>query len=118
MGRTSEALEKLDIAVQRDPFAPDWYWELRAIPLLQEKRYEEFLEGSNHISRHQVWHYPYLAIAYAHLGRIEEAKASAAEVLRLKPDFTAKWIIAMEPYKNPADLEHLLDGLRKAGLPE
>jgi TolB-like protein len=118
MGRTSEALEKLDIAVQRDPFAPDWYWELRAVPLLQEKRYEEFLEGSKHISRRQVWHYPYQAIAYAHMGRIEEAKAAAAEVLRLKPDFSAKWIVAMEPYKNPADLEHLLDGLRKAGLPE
>jgi TolB-like protein len=118
MGRTSEALEKLDIAVKCDPFAPDWYWELRAVPLLQEKRYEEFLENSNHISRHQVWHHPYLAAAYAHLGRFEEAKASAAEVLRLKPDYSSKWIIAMEPYKNPADLEHLLDGLRKAGLPE
>jgi adenylate cyclase len=118
MGRTSEALCKLDIAVQRDPFPPDWYWEIRAIPLLQEKRYEEFLEGYNHISTLQVWHHPYLAIACAHLGRIEDAKAHAAEVLRLKPDFSAKWIIAMEPYKNPADLEHLLDGLRKAGLPE
>jgi adenylate cyclase len=118
VGRTSEALEKLDIAVQRDPFRPDWYWEIRGIPLLQEKRYEEFIEGYNHISRPQVWHHPYLAIAYAHLGRIEEAKAHAAEVLKLKPDFSAKWISAMEPYKDPVYLEHLLDGLRKAGLPE
>jgi hypothetical protein len=23
-----------------------------------------------------------------------------------------------EPYKNPVDLEHLLEGIRKAGLPE
>jgi hypothetical protein len=37
--------------------------------------------------------------------------------LRLKPDFSATWIIAMEPYKDPAYLEHLLDGLHKAGLP-
>ena len=118
MGRTSEALEKLDIAVQRDPFRPDWYWEIRAVPLLQEKRYEEVIEAFNRISRLQLWHFPYLVSAYAHLGRIEEAKARAAELLRLKPDYSAKWVSVQEPYKNPADLEHLLDGLRKAGLPE
>jgi adenylate cyclase len=116
-GQTSAALKELDIAVQRDPFPPDFYWEIRSVPLLQEKRYEEVIQAFHRIGRPQVWHYPYLAIAYAHLGRIEEAKASAAEVLRLKPDFSAKWLIATEPYKNPADLEHMLDGLRKAGLP-
>ena len=101
MGRTSEALEKMDMAVQRDPFHSDWYWEVRGIPLLQEKRYEDFIEGYNHISRLQVWHHPYLAIAYAHLGKIEKAKAHAAAVLKLKPDFSAKWIRAMEPYQGP-----------------
>ncbi len=118
MGRTGEALEKMDAAVERDPFPPNWYWEMRAIPLLQEKRYEEMLEVYERIDRLQVWHHPYLAIANAHLGRIAEAKAHAAELLRLKPDFSAKWISAMEPYKNPADLQNLLDGLRKAGLPQ
>ena len=118
IGRTKEALEKLDIAIQRDPFPPVWYWELRAVPLLQERRYEEFLEAYSHIGTLQVWHHPYLAIAKAHLGRTAEAKAHAADVLRLKPDYSAQWIIAMEPYENPVDLEHLLDGLRKAGLPD
>ncbi|MGH6855242.1 MAG: adenylate/guanylate cyclase domain-containing protein [Blastocatellia bacterium] len=118
MGRTSEALEKMDIAVQRDPFPPEWYWEARAVPLLQEKRYEEMIQAYDHFTELQVWHVPYLAVCYAQLGRIEEAKAQAVELLRRKPDFSMKWIIAMEPYKNPADLEHLVEGLRKAGLPE
>ncbi len=118
MGRTGEALDKLDSAVQRDPFPPDWYWEIRGVPLLLEKRYEETLRAYDRISELQVWHYPYIAFAYAQLGRMEEAKAHVAEVLRLKPDFSMKWIIAMEPYKDSACLEHLLDGLHKAGLPD
>ena len=116
--RQRQIVIRPDIAVQRDPFPPEWYWEARSTPLLQERRYEEMIQVYDHIAELQVWHLPYLAICYAHLGRIEEAKTQAAEILRLKPDFSMKWIIAMEPYKNPADLEHLLDGLRKAGLPE
>ena len=57
------------------------------------------------------------AAIYAQLGRIEEAKAEAAEYLKHDPDYTMaiehKW-----PYKNQEDLEHLLDGYRTAGLPE
>jgi hypothetical protein len=38
--------------------------------------------------------------------------------LRLRPDFSIRLYSKQEPYKNPADLKHLLDGFRKAGLPE
>ncbi len=118
MGRTAEALDSLDIAVRRDPFPPDWYWEARAIPLLQERRYQEVIQTINRMTRLHSWNHAYLAIAYAHLGQLAEARAEAAELLRLKPDYSPAWISAQEPYKNPAYLQHLLDGLRKAGLPE
>jgi len=65
----------------------------------------------------EAWNHYSLAIAYAHLGMEQEAKAHVAEVLRLKPDYSEQWVIVQEPYKNPADLQNLLDGLRKAGLP-
>jgi tetratricopeptide (TPR) repeat protein len=85
---------------------------------MQEKRHEEVIEAFNSVSRLQVWHYYYLVSAYAHLGRMKEARSMAAELLRLKPDYSAKWVSEQEPYKNPADLDHLLDVLRKAGLAE
>ena len=49
---------------------------------------------------------------------MKEACAQAAEVLRMKPDFSIAVYAKQEPHKNPADLKHLLDGFRKAGLPE
>jgi adenylate cyclase len=60
-----------------------------------------------------------LAATYAQLGRVEEARAEAAEVLRIHPGYTivgtARRIMG---FKSAKDAEHYLDGLRKAGLPE
>jgi hypothetical protein len=39
------------------------------------------------------------------------------EYLRQRPGRTVRKE-SMYPFRNPADLEHLLDGLRKAGMPE
>jgi adenylate cyclase len=60
-----------------------------------------------------------LAITYAQLGQDKEARAEAAEVLRLQPDYTiAGTSRKFIPFKHSRDEEHYVDGLRKAGLPE
>jgi adenylate cyclase len=116
IGRTTEALKNLDDAVRRDPFIPDWFWEARQVPLLQEKRYEEVIQAVNRMNRPQAWNHAYAAAAYAHLGLMIDARREAAEVLRLKPDYSIEWMTVQEPYENPAHLQNLLDGLREAGL--
>jgi len=57
------------------------------------------------------------AAAYAQLGRQEEAHAAMTEYLRLRPGGTIR-TASRFPFKNAADLDHWLEGLRKAGLPE
>jgi adenylate cyclase len=59
-----------------------------------------------------------LASAYAQSGQLEEARAEATEVLRINPRFAIESWKRIAVYKDPKDLEHRLDGLRKAGLPE
>ena len=51
--------------------------------------------------------------AYAHAGKMDEAKAALAEARRRDPELTIKWMIDHAP-----NLPPLFDGLRKAGLPE
>jgi hypothetical protein len=46
-----------------------------------------------------------------------EARKEAAEVLRINPGFTIESYKHLLVHKNPEDVEHRLDGLRKAGLP-
>ena len=57
--------------------------------------------------------YTNLSAAYAHAGKMEEAKAALAEARRLNPAITVKWMKEHTP-NYPA----VFDGLRKAGLPE
>jgi adenylate cyclase len=58
-----------------------------------------------------------LAACYVELGREEEARAEAAEVLRLAPHVSVEVFKQSLPYKESADLERFVAGLRKAGLP-
>jgi adenylate cyclase len=57
-----------------------------------------------------------LTAAYAQLGKLEEARAEAAELLRIDPKWTISKAARLLPFKRPEDAEHLFDGLRKAGL--
>ena len=57
--------------------------------------------------------YTNLAAAYAHAGKMDEAKGALAEARRLNPAITVKWMIEHTP-----NLPAVFDGLRKAGLPE
>ena len=53
---------------------------------------------------------------YAQMGRMEEAATAAAEVRRLQPEFSLAKL--RFPQWGPIETEHILEGLRKAGLPE
>lgn len=60
----------------------------------------------------------WLAVVYVSLGRIEEARAEVAEVLRLAPRTSVEGQRKMLPYKDQAILDRFIEALREAGLPE
>ena len=60
----------------------------------------------------------WLAATYAQLGRLDEARAEAAEGLRIQPWFTIGQMPFTKACKRPRDAEHLKDGLLKAGYPQ
>jgi adenylate cyclase len=57
-----------------------------------------------------------LAIAYSSLGREGEARAEAAELLRIHPKFSLEYASKTWPYKNQADRDLVINALRKVGL--
>jgi len=57
--------------------------------------------------------YTNLAAAYAHAGKLDEAKATLAEARRLNPAITIKWMKEHTP-----NLPAVFEGLHKAGLAE
>ena len=60
-----------------------------------------------------VW----LAATYAQIGRVEEARAEAEEILRITPEWTIATSTRLVGFKDPEDRKHYIGGLRKAGLP-
>ena len=59
--------------------------------------------------------YRLLASAFAHLGRNAEAREAAARLLEVEPVFTISSFIARGGQTNS---KLMIEGLRKAGLPE
>jgi adenylate cyclase len=57
-----------------------------------------------------------LAAVYSELGKDVEARAEAAEVLKISPKYSLEVWRQRAPYKDPALLERQLAALRKAGL--
>jgi hypothetical protein len=55
-------------------------------------------------------------MSYSELGEEEAARAEAAEVLRLSPNFSLESMRQRNPYKDRARFERGLAALRKAGL--
>ena len=57
-----------------------------------------------------------MTVVYCLVGREEETRAEAAEVLRIHPKFSVeKWAKELT-YKNQDDNERFISALRKAGL--
>jgi len=117
-GKSEEALQRIDAAMKRDPFPATWIWEVRFRALFQLRRYNEAIAALNHASAHGDRHYAYLAATCAHLGRIKDAQAAVRGLLQEMPAASVTRIAASEPYSSPHHLDHLIEGLRKAGLPD
>jgi adenylate cyclase len=116
-GQPRKSVELLEKAMRLNPYYPDWYlWYLA-------DAYDSLGQYSDVIAAIRRMQDPsegrrLLAIACAHLGMMDEARAAAAEVLRLHPGFTiSKWR-RIPPFREGPAFERYLEGLRKAGLPE
>jgi adenylate cyclase len=117
-GRHEEAVRHSEQALRLDPIPPGWYYRNLGLAYFHAGRYEEAIaahkKSLNRAPNDLLTHLA-LTTAYCWAGRLEEARAQAAEVLRINPNFSMEER-KLGLYKNQADLEHYVEGLRKAGL--
>jgi adenylate cyclase len=118
LGRPDDAFGWLKQARVLDPyFNSTWYWHNLGLSHFIAHRYEEAIAAFSRSSTMPFWVRAYLAACYRLTNVIDRARELAAEILRMAPDFSSARLAAKEPFRHAADREHLLEGMRKAGLP-
>jgi adenylate cyclase len=116
-GRPDEAIQWFELARRIDPyFDASWYWNLLGAAYFNARRYDDAIKALERISNAPSWVKAYAAASCAMAGRADCARRIAATLAREVPQFCAETILRKEPYRRPADLQHLAEGFRKAGL--
>lgn len=118
-GRSEEALESFARARTLNPYFPDVLLHFQALASFQLGRYEEAVDLlMQRLARNAVTDVSreLLAASYGHLGRFAEARAAWQELLRVNPDYSLEYRRKVLPYRNPADFELVVNGLRKAAI--
>ncbi|MER9353004.1 tetratricopeptide repeat protein [Mesorhizobium sp. M0514] len=118
-GRPAEALESFARGKTLNPYFPDVLLHFQALASFQLGRYEEAVDLLlQRLARNAVTDVSraLLAACYGHLGRLEEAHTAWQDLLRVNPAYSLEHRRKVLPYKNPADFELMVEGLRKAGV--
>jgi adenylate cyclase len=119
-GLPEEALRSFERAIRTNPVDPLLHRALvgMSIAFIELRRFDEAIVAGKKAQRQNPSFSPAyrcLASALAHLGRDAEAREAAARVLEFDPAFTISASIARGGQSNA---KLVIEGLRKAGLPE
>jgi len=119
-GLSEEAVRSFERAIRMSPMDPLLYltFAMMGFAYIELCRFDEAIAtGKRALHRNPSYASAYrcLASAFAHLGRDAEAREAAARLLEIDPAFTISAWIARGGQSNA---KLLIEGLRKAGLPE
>ncbi len=122
-GRAEEAVPCIEQAIRlspRDPWIGITHNRMgRAYLFLRQ--HENAVEWSKSALRHQNVGWPSaanLASALCHLGRLDDARRALDEMQKFQPGITIGFVRDHTTVTHSDYMDHLIDGLRKAGLPE
>jgi serine/threonine-protein kinase len=106
-------------AMQLNPQFPGWYRLASIFNAYQERNYHAALDETMRVNiPGYFWTLVMTAASHGQLGNREAAQGALKELLVIRPDFNEAVSDDLSKWFQPALVEHLMDGLRKAGLGE
>jgi adenylate cyclase len=102
-----------------NPFPPGLYYMHLGMAQLSLRQYEQAVStlkkalapNPKNISARRM-----LTVTYVEMGRLEDAKVQAEEILKIDPKFTSKGFEKVMPFKDGELARRYMDALRVAGL--
>jgi len=123
-GRLEESISSFDEAVhlsRNDPYRWGFlmYGSLAHLLMGDDETAAEWALNAVRVPNSHYWANAALVAALGYLDRPDETRAAVAELLRRKPEFSCRFARDHLFYvKDPAQVDHYVSGLRKAGIPE
>jgi adenylate cyclase len=120
-GYPEEAIPHLQRAMRLSPYYPAWFVATLGLAYMMTGDYANAVTANEElIKRKSLLQFGYARLAAVHavLGNKEKAKDYAAELLKIKPDFTITGRSKVLVYQNQEDRDWELNALRRAGLPD
>ena len=100
-----------------NPHHPGWYWFAHFFNAYRKCDYRDAVQIGLKINMPGFWRTNFaLAAAYGQLGEMEAARSALRALVALRPDFALVAREEVAKWWDPELVEHLIDGLRKAGL--
>ena len=118
-GRAEEAIPILQKAVSLSPVPEYRLIQNLANAYRSAGNYEKAIEINQKILQkqpNQMFPHLQLAATFMLMGKEEEARLHAAEVLRIDPKFSLERYSKTLPWKNREEVDRVIDAARKAGL--
>jgi len=120
VGRSEEAIPLFQKAIRLNPFGKFTLYRGLGVALLNKGRLEEAVLAFKKAiqgSPNDIMSHINLTATYSRMGREEEARAEAAEVLRINPKFSLdSYVKRLPPPRDQSRRDGYINDLRKAGL--
>jgi adenylate cyclase len=120
-GKAEKAIELLQRAFRLNPIPPPFYYPILGVAYFENGQYLEAIEEyKKAIIRNPDFFGSYVGMAacYSLLDQNENAHEAVKKLLRINPKISIELVAMFVPHEQKADLENMLEALRKAGLPE
>ena len=122
-GRPQEGLKDLQTSLRLEPRGPNLAQSLyhMVVGFYYSRAYDQAVEAVEHLIRSFPEYppsYRWLAAAFGQLGRTAEAKEALGKARAIAPVPFDPFGRPHAAWRRPEDHAHMLEGLRKAGMPE
>ncbi len=120
-GRWEESIPEFKKAIRLNPIPPNMYLYSLGLSYGWTGQYEEAITWCKKAilqEPNSFWAHIMMTVIYSLSGREEEARAAAAEILRINPKFSLEKFAKVCTYKEKGDCDRFFGALGKAGLPD
>jgi adenylate cyclase len=118
LGRPEEGIEWIRRAMRLNPYHPQRFWSHLGRAQYMARNYAEAMQSLSKLTAPDHTHQALLAASSAQLGNSIAATAHVHEVLKQSANFTIESYLKTLHFRQPSDIEHVREGLLKAGLPQ